>query len=105
MGYSTRRSSCAWRSSVARLGWTANGGRGHWGSVFSVTLAGGGVRGGQIYGSSDKIGAYPAEGRVSPEDLSATIFHCLGHAPQTEFRDPLGRPHPVSRGEVLHAIL
>jgi arylsulfatase A-like enzyme len=82
-----------------------NGGRNHWGSVFSVTLAGGGVRGGQVYGSSDKIGAYPREGKVRPEDLSATIFHCLGHAPQTEYLDPLGRPHPVSRGEVLHAIL
>ena len=82
-----------------------NGGRGHWGSVFSVTLAGGGVRGGQVYGSSDRIGAYPAEGRVRPEDLSATIFHCLGYSPQTEYHDPLGRPHPISRGEVLHAIL
>jgi hypothetical protein len=82
-----------------------NGGRNHWGSVFSVTLAGGGVRGGQVYGSSDRIGAYPAEGRVRPEDLSATIFHCLGYAPQTEYQDPLGRPHPISRGEILHAIL
>jgi Protein of unknown function (DUF1501) len=82
-----------------------NGSRGHWGSVFSVTLAGGGVRGGQVYGSSDRIGAYPAEGRVRPEDLSATIFHCLGYSPQTEYHDPLGRPHPISRGEVLQAIL
>jgi hypothetical protein len=82
-----------------------NGGRNHWGSVFSVTLAGGGVRGGQVYGSSDRIGAYPAEGRVRPEDLSATIFHCLGYSPGTEYHDPLGRPHPISRGEVLHAIL
>jgi hypothetical protein len=82
-----------------------NGGRNHWGSVFSVTLAGGGIRGGQVYGASDRIGAYPREGRVRPEDLSATIFHCLGHRPQAEFRDPLGRPHPISRGEVLHAIL
>ncbi len=82
-----------------------NGGRGHWGSVFSVTMSGGGVRGGQAYGSSDKIGAYPREGRVRPEDLSATIFHCLGYAPQTEYLDPLGRPHPISRGDVLHAIL
>ena len=82
-----------------------NGGRAHWGSVFSVSLAGGGVRGGQVYGSSDKIGAYPREGRVRPEDLLATIFHCLGHAPQSEYHDPLGRPHPISRGEVLHAIL
>jgi hypothetical protein len=83
----------------------ANGGRNHWGSVFSVALAGGGVRGGQVYGSSDRIGAYPAEGRVRPEDLSATIFHCLGYSPGTEYLDPLGRPHPISRGEVLHAIL
>jgi hypothetical protein len=82
-----------------------NGGRGHWGSVFSVTLAGGGVRGGQVYGSSDRIGAYPAEGRVRPEDLSATIFHCLGYSPTTEYYDPLDRPHPISRGEVLQAIL
>jgi hypothetical protein len=82
-----------------------HGGRGHWGTVFSIALAGGGVRGGQVYGSSDRIGAYPREGRVRPEDLSATIFHCLGISPQTEFHDPLGRPFPISRGEVLHAIL
>ena len=81
------------------------GGRNHWGSVFSVALAGGGVQGGQVYGSSDRIGAYPASGRVRPEDLFATIFHCLGHDPSTEYHDPLGRPHPLSRGEVLHAIL
>jgi hypothetical protein len=82
-----------------------NGGRGHWGGVFSVALAGGGVRGGRAYGSSDRIGAYPRDGRVRPEDLAATIFHCLGYAPGTEYLDPLGRPHTVSRGEVLHAIL
>ena len=69
-----------------------NGGRNHWGSVFSVALAGGGIRGGQVYGASDRIGAYPAEGRVRPEDLSATIFHCLGIHPQTEYHDPLGGP-------------
>jgi uncharacterized protein (DUF1501 family) len=82
-----------------------NGGRGHWGSVFSVALAGGGVRGGQVYGASDKVGGFPREGKVRPEDLSATIFHCLGHDPQSEFRDRLGRPQPISRGEVIRAIL
>ena len=83
----------------------ANGGRNHWGSVFSVALAGGGIRGGQAYGASDKIGAQPRDGRVRPEDLSATIFHCLGHRPGAEYLDRFGRPHPISRGEVLHAIL
>jgi hypothetical protein len=82
-----------------------NGGRGHWGSVFSIALAGGGIRGGQVFGSSDRIGAYPREGLVRPEDLSATLFHCLGHAPKTEYLDPRGLTHQVSRGEVLHAVL
>ena len=81
------------------------GGRNHWGSVFSVALAGGGIKGGQAYGSSDKIGGQPRDGRVRPEDLSATIFHCLGHRPGAEYLDRLGRPHFLSRGEVLRAIL
>jgi hypothetical protein len=77
------------------------GGRDHWGGVFSVSLAGGGIRGGQVIGSSDKIGALPREGRVQPQDLTATIFHCLGYSPHTEMRDTLGRPLVISRGEVI----
>ena len=77
------------------------GGRDHWGRVFSVALAGGGVRGGQVVGSSDKIGALPRDGRVQPQDLTATIFHCLGYEPHTEMRDTLGRPLVISRGEVI----
>jgi uncharacterized protein (DUF1501 family) len=79
----------------------AAGGRDHWGFVFSVALAGGGIRGGQIIGASDRIGGHPRDGRVSPEDLTATIFHCLGVDPHHEFRDTLGRPLFVSRGAVL----
>ncbi len=82
-----------------------NAGRNHWGSVFSIALAGGGIKGGQAYGSSDKIGAQPRDGRVRPEDLAATIFHCLGHEPNAEYQDRLGRPHFLSRGEVIRAIL
>ena len=82
-----------------------SGGRNHWGSVFSVVLAGGGIRGGLVHGSSDRIGAYPRDGKVPPEDLVATIFHCLGIHPETEIRDRLGRPVTVSRGEVIRAIL
>ncbi|MDB5313309.1 MAG: hypothetical protein JWO38_7511 [Gemmataceae bacterium] len=77
------------------------GGRDHWGEVFPAVLAGGGVRGGQVIGASDKIGGHPTDGRVRPEDLTATVFHCLGIPPDAEIRDPLGRPLPVSRGEVI----
>jgi hypothetical protein len=82
-----------------------NGGRGHWGSVFSIALAGGGVRGGIVHGASDKIGAQPREGLVRPEDLQATILHLLGVDPGAEYLDPLGRPQPASRGEVIRAIV
>ena len=80
-------------------------GRDHWGSVFSVALAGGGIRGGTVYGASDAIGGYPVAGKVAPQDLTATIFHCLGLSRETEIRDTLGRPLPISRGELIQDIL
>jgi hypothetical protein len=82
----------------------AKGGRDHWGYVYSLALAGGGVRGGLVIGSSDKIGGHPHEGRVQPHDLTATIFHCLGFRPDTVIHDTLGRPFPISRGEVVRQI-
>jgi hypothetical protein len=81
------------------------GGRDHWGSVFSIALAGGGIKGGTVYGSSDEIGGYPKSNRVGPEDLTATMLHCLGFAPDTEFFDRQGRAHAISRGQVIHSIL
>jgi hypothetical protein len=80
-------------------------GRDHWGPVFSVSLAGGGIKSGMVHGASDKLGAYPKEGLVRPEDLLATIFHCLGYPPDTEYHDPHGRPYVVSRGNVIEPIL
>jgi hypothetical protein len=79
----------------------ANAGRDHWGPVFSGALAGGGVRGGQVIGASDRIGAFPRDGRVLPQDLQATIFHCLGHSPHTEVHDTQGRPVAITRGQIL----
>jgi hypothetical protein len=79
----------------------AGGGRDHWGQVFSITLAGAGIRGGLVYGASDSIGAFARDGRVQPHDLAATLFHCLGIPPHAEIHDPLGRPVPITRGEVL----
>lgn len=82
----------------------ASGGRDHWGHVFSGALAGGGVRGGQVLGSSDRIGGHPRDGRVLPQDLQATMFHCLGHDLHTEVHDTQGRPLAISRGTVLSSV-
>lgn len=81
------------------------GGRDHWGHVFSVALAGGGIQGGQVYGESDAQAAYPLEKIVQPEDITATIFHALGYPPESEIHDALGRPFPISRGRVIRKIL
>jgi hypothetical protein len=79
-------------------------GRDHWGQVFSLALSGGGVRGGQVYGASDRIGGSPSDGVVEAHDLTATVFHCLGYEPGTEMHDAVGRPIPISRGRVLHQL-
>jgi hypothetical protein len=78
----------------------AVGGRDHWGACFSLALAGAGVPGGQVIGSSDRIGAYPDSRPVRPRDLSATLFHLLGLSPNAEFLDTLGRPRPITDGGV-----
>jgi len=80
-------------------------GRDHWGHCFSLSLAGGGVRGGAVHGKSDGHAAFPVSGVVDPSDLIATIFHCLGYAPETHLHDTLGRPIPLSRGRVIEEIL
>jgi Protein of unknown function (DUF1501) len=76
-------------------------GRDHYPGVYSVALAGGGIRGGQVYGSSDSNGAFPRTQPCGPADMHATIFHALGISPRAEIHDVLGRPFPVSDGEVL----
>ena len=80
-------------------------GRDHWGSVYSVAMAGGGIKPGTVFGASDALGGQPKDGRVSPQDLTATIFHCLGLDPHSEIHDTQGRPHPISRGSVIRQIL
>ncbi|RLS81090.1 MAG: DUF1501 domain-containing protein [Planctomycetota bacterium] len=74
------------------------GGRDHWGSVFSVALAGAGVPGGGVIGASDERGGMPADRPVRPPDLAATIFQLLGIPPDHEFRDPFDRPLQVTAG-------
>lgn len=81
------------------------GGRDHWGHVFSIALAGAGIRGGQVIGASDKNGAYPTTDPIRGGDLTATLFHLLGIDPNGMFRDRADRPHPLTKGEPISAAL
>jgi hypothetical protein len=81
-----------------------DGGRDHWPDCYTVLLAGGGVRGGAIYGSSDKIGAYPASDPATPGDLAATIYWRFGINHQLEIHDPTGRPHQLATGEPIRKL-
>jgi uncharacterized protein (DUF1501 family) len=80
-------------------------GRDHWPWVYSVVLAGGGVRGGLVHGASDPYGAYPSSQPVAPGDLAATVYHSLGLAPSSEIHDRLGRPFPIALGQILSSLL
>jgi hypothetical protein len=80
------------------------GGRDHWPDCYTVLLAGGGVRGGAVYGSSDRIGAYPASDPVTPGDLAATIFWRFGLDPAAEIHDQGGRPHALADGRPIRRL-
>ena len=80
-------------------------GRDHWGSCFSVALAGAGIKGGVVHGESDAHAAFPIAGQVAPRDVAATIFHCLGYPPETFMYEQNGRPMPITRGRVIEEIL
>lgn len=80
------------------------GGRDHWPDCYTVLLAGGGVQGGAVYGSSDRIGAFPETDPVTPGDLAATIYWRFGINPATEIRDQSGRPDFLARGAPLERL-
>jgi hypothetical protein len=79
-------------------------GRDHWPNCYSVVLAGGGVQGGSVFGSSDKFGAYPDSDPVSPADLAATLFSRFGLDPAQEVRDLTSRPYKLADGQPLLAL-
>ncbi|MBM3996019.1 MAG: DUF1501 domain-containing protein [Planctomycetes bacterium] len=78
-------------------------GRQHWPSCWSAILAGGGIRGGAVWGATDRIGAYVTDRPVRVQDLGATIYHSLGLAPETRLgRD--GFTRPISTGTPMHDL-
>jgi hypothetical protein len=81
-------------------------GRDHWPKVFSVLLAGGGVKRGLIYGKSDPTASEPEENAVDPGDLATTVYHLLGIVADKELMAPGGRPiEIVDGGKVVKGIL
>jgi hypothetical protein len=84
-----------------RSGGQGGAGRDHWTSAMSVLLAGGGIRGGQVYGASDRRAEYPFDNPVAPEHIARTVFHAMGiddlHATDRE-----GKPfHLMEEGRAL----
>jgi hypothetical protein len=79
-------------------------GRDHWGFCQSVLMAGAGVRGGQVYGSSDATAAYAAESPISPDDLAATVLTHLGIRLDQEMYDAQGRPLPLCTGKPVFGL-
>jgi hypothetical protein len=82
----------------------AGAGRDHWGRASSILFAGGGVKGGQVIGKTDKIGSDPISTPYAPMDLGATIYSAIGIDPDTEVRDQLGRPVRLNTGRVMEAL-
>jgi len=80
-------------------------GRDHWGGAQSILLAGGGVRGGNVIGSTDAKGAYPADAAQRPENLAATIYEALGIPRWGEWHDPLERPHSIYEAEPIKGLV
>lgn len=71
------------------------GGRDHWPQCWTVSFAGGGVKGGRVVGKSDDIGAYPTERPVQPKEIVATIYKSLGLDLDTHLPGPQARPFPL----------
>jgi uncharacterized protein (DUF1501 family) len=81
-------------------------GRDHWPKVFSVMLAGGGIKGGLVYGASNSTASEPDSDPVGPEDLATTIYHQLGIVADKELMAPGNRPiEIVDGGKVVKGLL
>jgi len=80
-------------------------GRDHWPNCFTSVMAGGGIRGGQVYGASDQHAAYPALNPVNPIDLAATVYDLMGVPPNLELTDIEGRPFVICPGNPIRDLM
>ena len=79
-------------------------GRHHWAHGYTAVFAGGGVRGGQVIGRTDRIGGHPTTDPWHPNDLGATVYDSLGVDPRSNLHDRSGRPIPLNKGKVMHEL-
>jgi uncharacterized protein (DUF1501 family) len=87
-----------------RSGGVSGAGRDHWTHCLTNVLAGGGIRGGQTYGTSDRLGEYPAEKPLTPAHIAKTVYHAMG-VDNLEAVDKQGRPYNLlSEGEPIRAL-
>jgi len=82
----------------------ATPGRKHWSSVYSIVMAGAGVKRGAIIGASDARGAYPTTEKYGPWDVTATLFSALGINPHGYYADPTGRELQICEGKPMEAV-
>lgn len=80
-------------------------GRDHWGAVQTVFFAGGGVRGGNVVGSSDRHGGYPMTSPQTPENMAATVYEALGLPRSLQWRDAAQRPHNLFHAEPIGGLM
>ena len=80
-------------------------GRDHWGAVQTLFFAGGGVKGGNVIGSSDRDGAYPASDPQKPENMAASIYNAMGIPQTATWKDEVDRPHNIYFGEPIAGLV
>jgi hypothetical protein len=91
---------------IGHDGASGNGkpGRDHWPRAFTGVFAGAGVRGGQVIGKTDKIGAFPTTPPYAPDDVGATVYQALGVEWDADIPDQFGRPVRLNRGQPIEAL-
>ena len=90
---------------ISTLKGATGAGRDHWGATQTVFFAGGGVKGGNVIGSTDKIGAYPASDPQKPENMAATIYDALGLPREITWTDLTNRPHYLYEAEPIKGLM
>ncbi len=84
----------------------AGGGRDHWPRVFSIVMAGGGIKRGYVHGASDSLAAEPADSPLSVEDYVSTVYHLVGIDARKDLMSPGSRPQAiVMNGKVEQRLL